>query len=73
MKKKETNPDIIKERYYKQLKRQKEYNSKKYDNIGLIVPAGCKEKIKEIASKNGYKSISEFVRKLISDFSGVDI
>ena len=48
----------------KQYKRQNAYNSAKYDKIGLMLPKGSKEKIKEAAAKKGV-SVNAFITEII--------
>lgn len=67
MRTKETDPDIIKARYYKQLERQKAYSNKNYDHISLVFPAGSKETILNACKEKGYKNPSEYVRQLLKN------
>ena len=65
MRKKETDLEVIKQRYQKRLDRQNEYNKKKYDHISLVFPAGCKEKILTACKEKGYKNPSEYFKELL--------
>lgn len=53
----------------KQYKRQNKYNAVKYDKIGLMLPKGSKEKIKQAAEEKGVSVnawITELIRKELS-------
>lgn len=53
----------------KQYKRQNEYNAVKYDKIGLMLPKGSKDKIKQAAEEKGVSVnawITELIRKELS-------
>ena len=39
--------------------------SKDFDTINLVIPKTWKSKIKELARKKGYMSISEYIRDLL--------
>lgn len=70
MRKRETDPEKLKERYYKQLARQNEYAKKTYYHISVNLPMEYKEKTAEKIQKAGCKNISEYIRRLIdSDMS----
>lgn len=64
MRKRETDPEKLKERYYKQLDRQKKYNAYKYDHISLNFPAGYKQKIAERVAATGAKNTNEYFKAL---------
>jgi hypothetical protein len=49
---------------FDQIKYQNNYIKEKYDRIGLTIPKGEKERIREIASKKNM-SINEFIYGLI--------
>ena len=48
----------------KQYKRQNEYNAAKYDKIGLMLPKGSKEKIKQAAEEKNL-SVNAWITELI--------
>jgi len=48
----------------KQYRRQNAYNAAKYDKIGLMLPKGSKEKIKEAAAEK-HLSVNAFITELI--------
>ena len=48
----------------KQYNRQNAYNSAKYDKIGLMLPKGSKEKIKQAAEEKGV-SVNAWITELI--------
>lgn len=53
----------------KQYSRQNAYNSAKYDKIGLMLPKGSKEKLKEAAAGKNMSVnawITELIRKELS-------
>lgn len=52
----------------KQYRRQNKYNAAKYDKIGLMLPKGSKEKIKEAAAKKNISVnalLTEIIKKEI--------
>lgn len=49
---------------FNQIKYQNNYIKEKYDRIGLTLPKGEKERIKELANKQGM-SINEYIYGLI--------
>ena len=48
----------------KQYNRQNAYNSIKYDKIGLMLPKGSKEKIKQAAEEKGV-SVNAWITEII--------
>lgn len=73
MRQKETDLKIIQERYNKRLERQKEYNSKKYEYINIVLQAGKKKEIQDAAKKKGYKNANEYIKALIENDLRPDI
>lgn len=65
MRTRETDPEKLKERYYKQLDRQYKYNKAKYYHISVNLPIEYRENVAEKIQKSGCKNISDYVRKLI--------
>lgn len=65
MRKKETDLQVIKERYQKRLDRQNNYNKAKYDHISIILPAGSKETVIQACKDRGFKNPSEYFRELL--------
>lgn len=49
------------------------YNAKAYDRIQLVVKKGAREKIKQYVSDNGYTSINELLKELVSDKTGIEV
>lgn len=47
------------------------WNARNYDSITIVVPKGTKEKLKKIAEKKGYKSMGEYIKRLIADDSAL--
>lgn len=59
----------VREAEKKQYNRQNAYNSAKYDKIGLMLPKGSKEKIKQAAEEKNLSVnawITELIRKELS-------
>lgn len=51
---------------YEKVSYNREYNEKNYDRIGVMVPKGERERIKEAANKKGM-SVNAFIVNAIRD------
>ena len=51
---------------YEKVSYNREYNEKNYDRIGVMVPKGERERIKEAANKEGM-SVNAFIVNAIRD------
>lgn len=52
----------LEQRYNK----QNEYNKKKYDRVSVMFPAGYREKVREIATKEG-KSLNAYILEAVQE------
>lgn len=49
------------------------YKEKHYDRIGLLVPKGQKEKLKEAATEAGFSSLSAWICSVLQEKTGIDL
>jgi predicted DNA binding CopG/RHH family protein len=56
---------------FNQIEYQNRYMKEKYDRIGLMVPKGRKEKIKEQAASRGM-SVNQYINRLIEADLGIE-
>lgn len=54
------------EKKFNQIEYQNKYNQQKYDKIGVVVPKGERERIKQDAKAAGL-SVSAYIYKLIQE------
>ena len=52
----------LEQRYNK----QNEYNRKKYDRVSVMLPAGYRDKVREIATKEG-KSLNAYILEAVQE------
>lgn len=50
----------------KRYNKQNEYNRKKYDRVSVMFPAGYREKVREIATKEG-KSLNAYILEAVQE------
>lgn len=67
MRKRETDPEKLKERYYKQLDRQNKYAKEKYFHISVNLPASYKDIVAAKIQETGARNISDYIRRLIDN------
>lgn len=46
--------------------KQNEYNKKKYDRVSVMFPAGYRDKVREIATKEG-KSLNAYILEAVQE------
>lgn len=49
------------------------YKDKHYDRIGLLVPKGKKELLKQAASEAGYSSLSAWICSILQKSTGIEL
>lgn len=55
-----------KQRLERQYKKQNDFNKQNYDRVSIMLPAGYREEVREIAKKQG-KSLNGFVIEAIQE------